>query len=117
MPRIDEKTDETVTLEKGYYHGVFVLLNFNKEDGVDRKEDQVDVDLDPDEEKMQDVRLDDKKERHWRMVLEGNAKGWYVYMNGKKALIKGGYSMEVSGSDGKTIIWEVVDDNVVQEGK
>ena len=28
--------DETVDLEKGYYHSVHVLIHFNKEDGVNR---------------------------------------------------------------------------------
>ena len=42
VPSIDEKPDETVHSEKGYYHGVFVLLNFNKEDGVNMKEDKSD---------------------------------------------------------------------------
>ena len=32
-------------------------------------------------------------------------------------LIKGGYSVEVSGSDRKKVLWEVVDDHVVGEGK
>ena len=31
-------------------------------------------------------------------------------------LMKGGYSVEVVGSDGKKFIWEVVDDHVVEEG-
>ena len=37
-------------------------------------------------------------------------------MNEKELLIKGGYSVEVSVSDGKEIIWEVVDDHVAEEG-
>ena len=40
--------DETVPLEKGHYHGIHMLLNLNKEDGVDRKEYQADVEPDPD---------------------------------------------------------------------
>ena len=32
-------------------------------------------------------------------------------------LIKGGYYVEVSGSDGNKVLWEVVDDYVVEEGK
>ena len=51
---------------------------------------------DPDEEDMEDVRLDDERERHWRMVLGYNDrvlndekliihdKRWYVYINNKK---------------------------------
>ena len=44
-------------MQKGYdlklthfhdYHGVHVVINFHKEGGVDRKEYQAHVDLDPD---------------------------------------------------------------------
>ena len=38
-------------------------------------------------------------------------------MNKKYALIKGIYSVEVSGSDGKKVIWEVVEDHVLDKGK
>ena len=37
-------------------------------------------------------------------------------MNDKKSLIKGGYYVEVSGSDGNMFIWEVVDKHVVYIG-
>ena len=37
---IPEIPEEHVNSEKGYYHGVYVIINFNKEDGVDRKEDK-----------------------------------------------------------------------------
>ena len=80
-----------------------MLLNFNKEDGVNRKEDQVDAEKDHDEEEMEDTRLDEKIDHHCRMVFEENnggvddkkyilhAKRWGVYINDKKVLIKGGY--------------------------
>ena len=32
--KISTKPKEEVDFEKGYYHGVYVLLKFNKEDGV-----------------------------------------------------------------------------------
>ena len=47
----------------------------------------------PDEEEMDDVNLDDERERHWRMVFEDNdvgvdnakalihAKRWDIYLN------------------------------------
>ena len=35
----------------------------------------------------------------------------------KKRLFKGGCSVEVSGSDGKRVLWGVVDDHVVEEEK
>ena len=79
-----------------------MFLSFNKEDGVDRKEYQVEVYPYPDEEEIEDLILDDKRERHRRMVFEENGGGVDdekallhdkrsdVYINEKKALIKGG---------------------------
>ena len=58
---------------------------------------------DPDEEEMDDVNIDDDRERHWRMVFEENygglddakallhAKRWYLYVNETEQLVKGGY--------------------------
>ena len=45
-----------------------------------------------------------------------HAERWDVYMNNKKALIKGGYCVELSGSDGNKFLWEVVDNYVVYIG-
>ena len=68
---------------------------------------------DPDEEGMDDVNLDDERERHWRMVSEDNdggmddakvllhAKRWDFYVNEKEKLVKGGYSVEFFGHDRK----------------
>ena len=62
---------------------------------------------------MEDVNLDDVMERHWRIVFEDNDGGvynkreflhtnmWDVYMNEKEKIIKGGYYVEIVGSDGK----------------
>ena len=61
------------------------------------------VEDDPNEEDMEDVNLDDERERPWRMVSEDNdggvgdtkellhAKRWDVYVNEKEKLVKGGY--------------------------
>ena len=38
-------------------------------------------------------------------------------MDEKKALIKGGCCVEVSGYDRKKVIWEVIDDHAVDDGK
>ena len=58
---------------------------------------------DPDEEEMDDTNLYDERERQWRMVFEDNyggvedakallhAKRWYIYLNDKGKLVKGGY--------------------------
>ena len=40
VPMISEMPEEQVNLEKGNYHDFYVILHFNKEDCVDRKEDQ-----------------------------------------------------------------------------
>ena len=64
--------DETVDPEKGSYHGVYVLLHFNNYDGVYRKEDQADMNEDPDEEDMEGARLENERELHWRIVFEDN---------------------------------------------
>ena len=42
-----------------------------------------------------------------------HAKRCDVYTNNKKVLIKGGYYVEVSGSDGKKVLWELVDNHVI----
>ena len=76
---------------------------------------------------MDNVNLDDKRKRHWRMMFEENdvgvddakallhAKRWYIYVNYKGNLVQGGYSVEVVGHDRKKVLWEVVNDNVVEE--
>ena len=81
----------------------------------------------PDEEEMDDVNLDDERERHWRIVFEENDGGvdntkalihdkrWDIYVDEKEKLVKGGYFVEVVGHEKKKIIWEVVDNHVVEE--
>ena len=79
---------------------------FNKEDGFNRNEDHADMDQYTDEEDMKYVRLNNKRERHWRMVFEEidgrmdnqkviiHAKRWDIYKNRKNVLIKDGCSAE-----------------------
>ena len=71
------------------------MLQFKTEVGVDSKDEQVDVDDDPDKEDTEDVNLDDERERHWRIVSEDNDvrvedatallhnKRWDIYVNAK----------------------------------
>ena len=40
LPNISVINDETIYLEKGYYHGVYVLLQFNNKVHVDSKYNQ-----------------------------------------------------------------------------
>ena len=49
VPTISAIPDGTVDFEKGYYHDVYVLLQFNKEDCVDRKEEKSEMEADTDE--------------------------------------------------------------------
>ena len=46
-----------------------------------------------------------------------HAKRWDFYTKNKKALSKGGYYVKVSVSGGSKVLWEVLDDHDVQEGK
>ena len=61
--------------ELGCYHWFYIYLNFIKENGVENKEEQVRVNPGPDEEEIEDVVLDDDRERHWQMVFEGENAG------------------------------------------
>ena len=78
----------------------------------------------PDEEDMDDVNIDDERERHWRIIFEDNEGGvdekallhanrWDLYLNEKKSLVKGKYLVEVVVHDKKKVLWEVVGDHVV----
>ena len=61
--------------EKEYYHIVYVFIYFNREYGFDRNNRQVEMDADPDEYNMEEVRLDNKRDHHWRMVFEEKTEG------------------------------------------
>ena len=43
-----------------------------------------------------------------------HVKRWYLYVNEKESLVKGKYLVEVVGHDKKKVLWEVVDDHVVE---
>ena len=89
--------------EKGYYHDVYILLHFNKEDGVNRRENNSDMESYLDDREMEDLRLENERELYYSMGLEENeglvddeklilhAKRWDVYMNNKLSLIKARY--------------------------
>ena len=82
---------------------------------------------DPDEAEMDDVNLDNEMGCHWRMVFEDNGEGvdnakellhvkrWDIYVNEKENLIKGGYLVEFVVHDKRKVLWEVVDDHIVEE--
>ena len=93
MPTNSEIPKVKVTLEKGYYQGVYITLYFKKGVVVDRKDYQADVEDDTDEEDMEDLKFGDERESHWGMVFDDNdgevddkttllyAKRWDVYVN------------------------------------
>ena len=83
------------------------------------------MEVDTYKEYLEDMRINNERERQWRVVFEDtgigteyekslkNYKRCDVYMSEKIFLTKGGYYVEVSGCDRKKLIWEVVDDNSV----
>ena len=75
VPKIPDIPAEQVTSEKWYFHGVYIILKFNKEGGVESKKEHVDVEQDPDEEDIEDVQLDNEWECPWRMIFEDNDGG------------------------------------------
>ena len=52
-----------------------MVIYFHRWGSVERKEDQAELGPDPDEEEVEDVRLDNERECHWRMVSEDNDGG------------------------------------------
>ena len=76
---------------------------------------------------MDDVNLDDRRERHWKIVFKENdggmddaktllhAKRCYIYINKKEMLIKGRYLVEGFGHEKKKVILEVVDDPIIED--
>ena len=81
---------------------------------------------DPDEEEMDDVNIENERERHWRNVSEDNEGGvdekallhanrWDLYLDEKEKLVNGKYLVEVVGHDKKKVLWEVVKYHVIEE--
>ena len=76
---------------------------------------------------MEDVNLDYERDCNWRMMFEDNgggvddkktflhAKMWDLYVNEKGKLVKGGYLVEVIGHHGKKVLWDVLENHVVEE--
>ena len=46
------------------------MLEFNKEDGLDKREEETDMKVYPDKKDMEDMALDNERERHWKMVFK-----------------------------------------------
>ena len=62
VPTVAVIPDETVPLYNGYYHGVHVLINFNKNNSAYRKYYHAGVEPDTHEEDMENVILDNERE-------------------------------------------------------
>ena len=75
VPTISTKTEESINLDKIYYHVVYVFLKFNKKGNNDTKEENTEMEANMYQEQMEDVRLDNERQRHWRMVFEYNKGG------------------------------------------
>ena len=95
MSTIPEIPEDIVESHKGYYVCVYVILHFKTEDKIDNKEEQMELEIDPDEEEKDDINIDDKRESHWRNIFEDNeggvdekallhAKRWDLYLNEKE---------------------------------
>ena len=88
---------------------------FKKGGKIDSKEEQKELDNDPDEEEKDDININDERERHWRNVFEYNEGGvdekallhanrWDIYLNEKEKIVKGKYLVEVVGHDKKKVL-------------
>ena len=53
-----------------------MYIHFIKDDGVYKRKDNLGVKPYTDEEDIEDVVLDDERERNWHMVLRTTMEGW-----------------------------------------
>ena len=65
----------TVDFDEGLYQEIYVLLNFKKEDDVNRMEEKMQIKADPDDEDIKDIVIDDERDHNWKMVFEDNEAG------------------------------------------
>ena len=56
---IPEIPEDIVEIHKGYYVFVYVLLHLKTEDIIYNKEEQMELENDPDEEEKDDINIDD----------------------------------------------------------
>ena len=75
---ITEIPEDQVEKQKEYYRYVYVILKFKNEDVVDSKEEKAELENDPDEEEMDDVNIDNKRERHWRNFPRTMKEVWMI---------------------------------------
>ena len=58
MSKIPVIQDDKSESHKGYYVCVYVILQFKTEDKIDNKEEQMELEIDPDEEEKDDMNID-----------------------------------------------------------
>ena len=75
---------------------------------------------DPDLNKDEDIRMDETRYNHWRVVSEEyddkkkiHALRWEVYVKKKEKLIKREFSVYVTHPAGGNIVWTSVKDNII----
>ena len=83
MSTIPEIPEDNAESHKGYYQCVYVLLQLKTEDEIYNKEEQMELENDPEKEEKYDINIDDERERHCRNVFEDNEGG----VDDKKALL------------------------------
>ena len=66
---IPEIPEDNAEKQKGYYRCVYVLLQLKTEEKIDSKEEQTELENDPDEEDMDDINIDYKSEHHLRIFF------------------------------------------------
>ena len=58
---ISEIPEDIVESHKGYYVCLCVILHFKTEDNIYNKEEQMELEIDPDEEEKDDINIDDER--------------------------------------------------------
>ena len=55
---IATKYEESVDLQKGYHHGVYLFLDLNKEEDVNTNTEEIYVEADTEKQNMEDLTFD-----------------------------------------------------------
>ena len=83
VPTISMIPDDTVDFQKRYYHGVYILLQCNKQDVVDTNQDQIEMEANTQEYYMEYATLGSEIQCHQGIVFEDRDRG----VNDEKALL------------------------------
>ena len=106
------------------YLSVFYCLCYDTDISTDISEEKVAEERDPDLNEMENIRLDEIREYHWRDIAEENddkkkihALRWNIYVKEKEELIMRAFSVSVPHPKGGTIVWICVKDHVIDENE